>query len=134
MKVIIDIPKEEYKHVMMLGTIGNVTAVSNAIFNGTPLTKERCKSKNFDIIWYHGYDFDVRFVKASIFPHSEDAFGKRMIATKEFLYDYLLNTSGDFADEEAIELDEQIFYYVPERILKTYSDEEFDKYVVEIFG
>ena len=50
MKIVIDIPEEEYKHVMMLGTIANVTGVSNTIFNGTLLTNERCKSKHFDII------------------------------------------------------------------------------------
>ena len=128
MKLIIDIPEEEYKRVMMLGTIGNVTAVSNAIFNGAPLTKERCKSDNFGIIWYHGYEFDMRCCRSperdgSVIP----------VGTEEFRDNYLFSKYGDFADEEARKIDDQIYCYVPEEVLKTYSDKEFQKYVDKYF-
>lgn len=36
MKLVIDIPEEEYKCVQITGHIGNATQVSNAIFTGTP--------------------------------------------------------------------------------------------------
>jgi len=98
--------------------------------------KTKTKSNNFDVVWYHGYEFPVRFVKANIFPYNEDTHGKRMIATEEFEDNYLLNKydCSQFADEEAKKLDEQIFCYVPEEVLKTYSDEEFDRYIVDNFG
>ncbi len=37
MKIVIDIPEEEYRCVQITGYIGNATQVSNAIFDGTPL-------------------------------------------------------------------------------------------------
>lgn len=39
MKIVIDIPEEEYKCVQITGHIGNATQVSNAIFTGKPLPK-----------------------------------------------------------------------------------------------
>lgn len=39
MKIVIDIPEEEYRCVQITGHIGNTTQVSNAIFDGTPLPK-----------------------------------------------------------------------------------------------
>lgn len=40
MKLVIDIPKEEYEYVQLTGHIGNATAVSNAIDNGTPVPED----------------------------------------------------------------------------------------------
>lgn len=37
MKIVIDIPEEEYKCVQITGCIGNKTCISNAIYTGTPL-------------------------------------------------------------------------------------------------
>lgn len=39
MKLIIDIPEEEYKCVQITGCIGNKTCIANAIYNGTTLPK-----------------------------------------------------------------------------------------------
>ena len=39
MKLVIDIPEEEYKCVQITGCIVNKTWISNAIYNGTPLPK-----------------------------------------------------------------------------------------------
>ena len=39
MKLVIDIPEEEYKCVQITGCIGNKTCISNAIYNATPLPK-----------------------------------------------------------------------------------------------
>ncbi len=39
MKIVIDIPEEEYKCVQITGCIGNKTCIANAIYNGTPLPK-----------------------------------------------------------------------------------------------
>ena len=39
MKIVIDIPEEEYKCVQITGCIGNETCIANAIYNGTPLPK-----------------------------------------------------------------------------------------------
>ena len=38
-ELVIKIPEEEYKCIQLTGHIGNATQVSNAIFNGTLLTK-----------------------------------------------------------------------------------------------
>ena len=46
----------------------------------------------------------------------------------------MLSKYGDFADEEARKIDDQIYCYVPEEILKTYSDKEFQKYVDKHFN
>ena len=37
MQIVIEISEEEYKCVQLTGHIGNATAISNAILNGTPL-------------------------------------------------------------------------------------------------
>lgn len=39
MKLVIDIPEEEYKCVQITGHIGNAAQISNAIFTGKPLPK-----------------------------------------------------------------------------------------------
>ena len=39
MKILIDIPEEEYKCVQITGNIGNKTCISNAIYNGILLPK-----------------------------------------------------------------------------------------------
>ena len=43
MKILIDIPEEEYECVQITGCLGNKTCVSNAIYNGTPLDKIRAE-------------------------------------------------------------------------------------------
>ena len=43
MKLVIDIPKEEYECVQITGCLGNKTCVSNAIYNGIPLDKIRAE-------------------------------------------------------------------------------------------
>ena len=39
MRLVIDIPDEEYKCVQITGCIGNETCIANAIYNGTPLPR-----------------------------------------------------------------------------------------------
>ena len=59
MKIIIDIPEEEYKCVQITGHIGNATHVSNAIFKGTPLPKGHGRlidaDKTLAVAWQNFY-------------------------------------------------------------------------------
>ena len=130
MKIIIDIPEEVFDEIYNKNyySLKGKEALRVAVRNCTPLTKERCKSNNFDIIRYHGYEFDVRYCESperdgNIIP----------IGTEEFRDNYLLSKYGDFADEEARKVDDQIYCYVPEAVLKTYSDKDFQKYVDKYF-
>lgn len=86
-------------------------------------------SKNFDTVWYHGYEFPVRYCNSP----SPDRNDSIMVGTEEFENNYLISKYGDYADKEAELVDQGIYCYVPEEVLKTYSDEEFQKYVNENF-
>lgn len=134
MKMVIDIPKELYDYIQGEQYDEHLDKrfdymIRQSVRTGTPLTKERCKSKHFDIVWYHGYEFDIRYCESpkrdgNIIP----------VGTEEFRNNYLLSKHGDLADEEARKVDNQIYCYVPEAVLKTYSDKDFQKYVDKYFN
>lgn len=68
MKIVIDIPEEEYKCVQITGCIGNKTCISNAIYNGTPIPKGH--GRLIDVDWiddncpYYYSDEDARLCYA----------------------------------------------------------------------
>lgn len=131
MRIIIDIPEEVFDEIYNKNyySLKGKEALRVAVRNCIPLTKEPCKSKHFDIIWYHGYEFDIRYCESpkrdgNIIP----------VGTEEFRNNYLLSKRGDLADEEARKIDDQIYCFVPEKVLKTYSDKDFQKYVDKYFN
>ena len=74
MKIVIDIPEEEYKCVQITGCIGNKTCISNAIYNGTPLPKG------------HGRLIDVnRKITVSTYDEQYEEWGERTLTILEAL-------------------------------------------------
>ena len=50
MKLVIEISREQYECVRLTGHIGNTTAVSNAILNGTPLPEHHGRLIDADVV------------------------------------------------------------------------------------
>lgn len=67
MKIAIDISDEEYKCVQITGHIGNVTQISNAIFNGILLPKN------------HGRLIDADYLKDVILLHNFHGNNKNIV-------------------------------------------------------
>ena len=59
MKIVIEISEEEYKCVQLTGHIGNVTAISNAILNSTPLPKHYGRLIDADALLKNHPEFDT---------------------------------------------------------------------------
>ena len=67
MKIVIDIPEEEYRCVQITGCIGNKTCISNAIYNGTTLPRG------------HGRLIDAEYLKDVILLHSFHGNNKNIV-------------------------------------------------------
>ena len=86
MKLIIDMPEEEYKCVQITGHIGNTTQVSNAILNGIPLSKGHSESCE-DCVSRHAVDALVDELARAI--SDERCFLSRGRSTASIMQDIL---------------------------------------------
>ena len=58
-----------------------------------------------------------------------EGYGSELMISTEDLETVLINEDGDYSSLEARLIDEQIFFYVPERIALDCSDEEVAEFV-----
>ena len=60
MKIVVDIPDEEYEYYALAITFGMGSTAIRRILNGTPLPKGHGRLKDFDKIEWYGCDFEGR--------------------------------------------------------------------------
>ena len=73
---------------------------------------------------YKGIDYTVRETYHKVH-------GGNVLIGSYSLEEALLNQEGDYADEKARCIDEQIYAYVADDVLNLLSNEEFENYVNE---